>query len=105
MASAIDIQAIKKQLNKQSKPAEGTDQVDQPLIVVVNNGPKEAAGNGVFLSDHKTIDPSHTQRQEFKQQSREACGAFCDFGNCSFHGVSSCLIVYFIVRGLWNSIS
>eukprot|EP01083_Nonionella_stella_P033142 90726_1 len=98
-ASALDIQAIKQQLNKKSVPTEGADQIDKPLIVVVNNN-KDPVGNGIFGT--QTTDPDHTKRKEFQKQSRESCGAFCDFGGCSFHGVSSCLILYFICRGLVN---
>eukprot|EP00483_Globobulimina_turgida_P010553 UN10574 len=105
MASALDIQAIKKQFNKQSEPTEGTDKVGQPLIVVVNNNKNEPIGNGPnvpFFAGQNTVDPNHTKRKEFQNQAREACGAFCDFGHCSFHGVSSCLILYFVVRGIVN---
>ena len=46
MASVIDLQSVRKQIAKQVEPAEGTDQVDQPLIVVVNNN-NEPIGNGI----------------------------------------------------------
>ena len=112
MASAIDIDAVKQKVREQIElqPAEGTDQVDQPLIVVINNndpvGNGINGGNGQFTMFHgrKPVDPKHTKRKEFQQQSREACGVFCDFNTafCSFSGVSSCLIIWFVIRGLWN---
>eukprot|EP00484_Ammonia_sp_Unknown_P017377 CAMPEP_0197033360 /NCGR_PEP_ID=MMETSP1384-20130603/11791_1 /TAXON_ID=29189 /ORGANISM="Ammonia sp." /LENGTH=246 /DNA_ID=CAMNT_0042463161 /DNA_START=20 /DNA_END=760 /DNA_ORIENTATION=+ len=110
MASAIDVEAVKKEIKSEAQLTAGTDEnVDRPLIVVVNNDPM---GNGIahndkqfsFFNNGKTVDPSHTKRKEFQNQSREACGAFCDFGACSFHGVSSCLIVYFLLRGTVNNI-
>ena len=117
MASAIDIDSVKPKANGQlqAKPAEETDQVNQPLVVVVNQR-GDPIGNGInnnnqygednvhfsLFSGRKTVDPNHTKRMEFQNQSREACGAFCDFGKCSFHGVSSCLILYFVIRGIVN---
>eukprot|EP00485_Elphidium_margaritaceum_P022999 CAMPEP_0202716888 /NCGR_PEP_ID=MMETSP1385-20130828/105886_1 /ASSEMBLY_ACC=CAM_ASM_000861 /TAXON_ID=933848 /ORGANISM="Elphidium margaritaceum" /LENGTH=238 /DNA_ID=CAMNT_0049378847 /DNA_START=40 /DNA_END=756 /DNA_ORIENTATION=- len=100
MASALDIQAFKGQL-KEENDVDVTTQIEpvkQPLIVEAAG---ELEGRECSWID-RTISPSHTKRDEFRKRSREGCGAFCDFGGCSFHGVSSLLIFLFIVRGLFN---
>ena len=94
MASAVNMKSVRDQMKHKTPIQNETEPVDQPLIVVVRDNGEEAGQSKQFtlFNGMKAVDPDHTKRKEFQTQSRSACGAFCDFGHCSFHGVSSCLI-------------